>query len=236
VPKGMKEIHGLKLVAQYHDKYCQLFSQFDFAQKKKGRIIMIKFAIFVLFILSTQAFANVCEVDMVDNYSGRILNRFREYDYDGTCREAMKECRKQIRLSGWYGRADCRISRVERPYPNPDYNGQATRPIQVGEVVIFRNQFATVTNIDRGNLYSIQFKDNWRTTHHQIPREYLAVTNGCVRSEFEDLCTGHQVVTRDNQYGVVVGLHFNQKVVLRMNHRKEFLESNVDPFELDITR
>jgi len=31
VPKGMKEIQGIKFVGQYYDKYCQLFSQFMFA-------------------------------------------------------------------------------------------------------------------------------------------------------------------------------------------------------------
>jgi len=197
---------------------------------------MIRFALLGLIALSTQAFANICEVDMVDSYSGRILNRFREYDYDGTCREAMKECRKQIRLSGWYGRAGCRISRVERPYPNPDSSRDATRTIQTGEMVIFRNQFATVTNINEGNLYSVQFKNDWRTTHHQIPREFLAVTNGCIRSSYEKICTGHQVVTLNNRYATVVGLHFDQKVVLRFSQNGNNLESEVDPSELVITR
>jgi hypothetical protein len=199
---------------------------------------MKKLVLITLSLISISAFANICEVVMVDNYSGRIVDRFREYDYDGTCREAMKECRKELRLSGWYGRADCQVSSTSprRPDPTPDYSADATRPLQLGEVVIFNNQFATVAMIDRNNMYSVKYNDDWRSSHHQIPREYLAVTNGCLSVRGNNLCAGHQVLTRFNEYATVVGLQFDQRVIIRLQSSRGVLLDNVNPNELTIIR
>jgi hypothetical protein len=198
---------------------------------------MMKSFFFLLIAFSTSAFANICDVDMVDNYTGRVIDRFREYDYDGTCREGLKECKKQIRLSGWYGRAECFVrSRVPTPEPTPDYGPDATRPLRLGEVVIFNNQFATISLVDRNELYSIQYNNDWRSAHHQIPRPYIAVTEGCLNNSYNTICAGHQVMTRDNQYATVVGLQYNKMVILRMNVGTNPLRSNVDPNTLVITR
>jgi hypothetical protein len=198
--------------------------------------MIFKISLMTFLLFSSSVFASVCEVVMVENYTRRILDRFREYDYDNSCRESMKECKKALRLTGWYDRAECEIVSDRNPSPRTDYAPDATRFLNAGEVVIFNNQFATVTEVERGNLYSINYNDNWRSSHRRIPREYLAVTSGCIPVRGRNLCAGHQVIMRNNQYAVVVGLQYNLKVILRLLDGRGILLSDMDPYDLVITR
>lgn len=67
--------------------------------------------LFAMLLMSVQAFAQVCEVEMKDRYN-RTIRVFREYD----CQESMKQCRKTIRLQPHLGGVDC----VRRGDYNPD--------------------------------------------------------------------------------------------------------------------
>ncbi len=58
---------------------------------------MKKLIVLGLLSLSAQAFAQTCEVDMVDRYN-RVVRTFRAYGNDDSCVEGMKQCRKSIRL------------------------------------------------------------------------------------------------------------------------------------------
>lgn len=69
--------------------------------------------------LTSSAFANYCQVEMIETRSNRVIDRFSSYDdYDG-CKESMKECRKTIRLNGWLNRADCIRVGQQQPAPQP---------------------------------------------------------------------------------------------------------------------
>ncbi len=73
-------------------------------------------------MMSASAFALQCEVDMVDSRTNRLITTIRAYDYGDGCKEGMKECRKEIRILGLLGRADCVRATVKNPYPNPRPN------------------------------------------------------------------------------------------------------------------
>lgn len=79
---------------------------------------MVKTLALGLLTLSASAFAQTCRVDMVDNYSQRIIQTFRAYG-DQTCLEGMKQCRKEIRLRGLLNRADCLRAGSSVPGPGP---------------------------------------------------------------------------------------------------------------------
>jgi hypothetical protein len=85
----------------------------------------MKFFILLSFAtLSFSAFAQTCEVDMVDRYN-RVVRTFRAYGDPQTCIEGMKECRKSIRLDysndPHYpnGSLDCVRAGGNQPNPNP---------------------------------------------------------------------------------------------------------------------
>lgn len=82
--------------------------------------------------LSSSAFASLCEVDMVDNYN-RVITTFRSYDSFDGCKESMKECRKEIRLTNRVGRANCvranSVPTPPAPRPVPPSHRPNPRPV-----------------------------------------------------------------------------------------------------------
>lgn len=74
--------------------------------------------VFALAIMSSGAFAQVCEVDMVDRYN-RVIQTFRAYGEPSSCVEGMKECRKAIRLGPQLGGVDCIRVAQQQPTPTP---------------------------------------------------------------------------------------------------------------------
>lgn len=72
-----------------------------------------------LALMSVSAFAQMCEVEMVDRYS-RVVRVFRAYGDPNTCLEGMKECRKTIRLQPHLGGVDCIRRGDYNPNPNPN--------------------------------------------------------------------------------------------------------------------
>lgn len=80
---------------------------------------MKKLILFAVLSLSSQVFAQVCEVDMTDRYN-RTVRTFRAYGDPNTCIEGMKECRKTIRLQPHLGGVDCVRRGDYNPYPNPN--------------------------------------------------------------------------------------------------------------------
>lgn len=81
-----------------------------------------------LLIFTTSALAQICEVDMVDTYSNRIIRTFRAYGDPSTCIDGMKECRKTIRLQYSQNpqypnnRLDCVRAYAQTPVPTPNPN------------------------------------------------------------------------------------------------------------------
>lgn len=64
------------------------------------------------------ASANICTVDMVDSYR-RTIRTYTSYDAPN-CMEAMRDCRKEIRLEPGLGGVDClRVTANPDPRPNP---------------------------------------------------------------------------------------------------------------------
>lgn len=80
---------------------------------------MKKLILFAILSLSSQVFAQVCEVDMTDRYN-RTVRTFRAYGDPNTCIEGMKECRKTIRLQPHLGGVDCVRRGDYNPHPNPN--------------------------------------------------------------------------------------------------------------------
>lgn len=88
---------------------------------------MKSFISMALFLGASSAFANTCYVDMVDSYK-RTIRTYTSYDAPN-CMEAMRDCRKAIRLEPELGGSDClrldltptppNPTPTPNPYPNP---------------------------------------------------------------------------------------------------------------------
>lgn len=77
------------------------------------------FTLLALSLLSLPAFSQqTCYVDMVNRY-GNVVATFTAYDDPSVCFEAMKDCRRTIRLSPQLGGVDCVKEQVRRPVPQP---------------------------------------------------------------------------------------------------------------------
>lgn len=76
------------------------------------------FTLLTLSLLSLPAFSQqTCYVDMVNRY-GNVVATYTAYDDPSVCYEALKECRKAIRLSPQLGGVDC-VKEEVRPIPQP---------------------------------------------------------------------------------------------------------------------
>lgn len=82
---------------------------------------MKKFILAALVTMSaTSAFAQMCEVDMVDRYN-RVIRTFRAYGDARTCMDGMRECRKEIAMGGVRNQGyDCIRRAVVAPNPRPN--------------------------------------------------------------------------------------------------------------------
>ena len=78
---------------------------------------MKKILFALLALMSASAFAYTCRVDMVDRY-GRVVDTFyAQTDYNGMCRDGLRDCNREMRQRGINGRCETRNS-----YPNPNPN------------------------------------------------------------------------------------------------------------------
>lgn len=77
---------------------------------------MKKVFLISILILSASAFANICEVQLVDRYN-RVLHTFRASGGPNDCMEAMKQCRFEQRVRDLRHTTDC--VRVGSSYPDP---------------------------------------------------------------------------------------------------------------------
>ncbi|HXH74668.1 MAG TPA: hypothetical protein VNJ08_06860 [Bacteriovoracaceae bacterium] len=216
---------------------------------------MNKFLLLAVLGLSASAFArNSCEVDMIDNHTGRILDTFRVIDLDGSCKEGMKQCRFEIRQRNYLGRADCVKEQVRpvpgprhpvpgpsyptphHPIPAPEYGSEARRQIIAGESAIMNNRFVTVLGTSFGGTTAVKSTDGWSTIASNIDRSILAETKGCINSHYSQVCVGNQVIGQNNRYSTVVGIQIDGRVVLKSTDGWSTLQSNVEPSNLVITR
>ncbi len=79
---------------------------------------MKKFYLLMMILLSSSAFAQVCQIDMIRTFDNRILSSFHS---SGDCSFAMRECRTQIRLRYLEGQAQCVRSGLHVPAPRESY-------------------------------------------------------------------------------------------------------------------
>lgn len=200
--------------------------------------------------LSSSAFAYMCEVDMVDTRTNRIITTIRANDYNDSCREGMKACRFEIRQRGLLGRADCVRRTDSYPYPNPNPNPNpypfpdtnpnpypgsidARRMINNGESVIFNNRFVTAIGVSFNGLYAVRSTDGWNTISNNIRREELSVTNGCNMN----VCTSDSVIdVMSSRYVKVVALSFNDRFVTQSTDGWNTLMSNIERRNLAETK
>ena len=113
----------------------------------------------VMSMTAASAFANRCEVDMVDSRTNRYITTISAYDNNPTsCLEAMKECRKEIRLRNLYGVADCINPRSSSPYPDPRPNPYPQNPGPQNPYP-GQNYGITVTGLAENRLFTLTARD-----------------------------------------------------------------------------
>jgi hypothetical protein len=193
-------------------------------------------------------YAGRCEIGLTDRY-GRVQLTFRSNSSD--CFEAMKECRKTIRMDGRFqvGINDCvELSSNPGPqnpgpqnpgpqypgpqnpgpqYPGPQnpYPGQtgydARRMINNGESVILNSKYVTVMGVSFNGLYAVRSTDGWNTITNNVRREDLSVTNGCNAN----ICIADSVINvRTAKYVKVVGLQY----LTSLNRMEQFIVQSTD--------
>ncbi len=194
-------------------------------------------------MMSVSAFANYCEVDLIDN-RGRLVQRISERDYEGNCKESMKECRKTIRDRYVLGQYDCVRSTVNypnpnpRPYPNPNPNpgpigSDARRMLNNGESAIMSGRYVTVMGVSFQGLYAVRSTDGWNTITNGVRREALSVTNGCAYTT----CTSDSVIDiQSARYVTVVGISFDERVTTKSTDGWNTLVSGIETRNLAATK
>ncbi len=207
--------------------------------------------------VSAPAFANICEVDMINLRNNSLITRIRANDFGDNCREGMKACRLEIRQRGLHGRADCvRIEGrfpdhdprplpdyepIPRPrprpdqdhYPRPQPSSDARRPIGIGESTIFQNRYVTVAGVSFNGLFAVRSTDGWNTITNNIPRDQLSVTNGCNLG----LCANDSVIdVASARYVTVVGLSFSDRFITKSTDGWNTLSGQIDRRQLAETK
>lgn len=143
------------------------------------------FAILSLAAFSFSAFSQTCYVDMVDRYN-RAIRTYTGYGDQSICYEAMKECRKAIRLEPHLGGVDC-IKASSNPNPNPNPgNG-------IPDVVIRMGEIEQATNFALRNCYVVPNAGGWANQLY---------VNNSFRGNYQDGTQDAQLrrVIRDLQY------------------------------------
>lgn len=201
---------------------------------------MKKFVLIAAMTLSAQAFANLCEVDMVDTsrYSRPVLTTFRSSDGVDGCFSAMKQCRLEIRKRNLEQRADCVKSRFEnpipqpRPEPRPYPSSDAQRSVSINENVIVNNKYQTVIGYGVNNDFTVRSNDSWGTITRTVHRENISVTSGCNLG----LCVNDSVInTISGNRLAVAGLSYDNtfvtttsdswRTITSRNHRENLAET-----------
>lgn len=185
---------------------------------------MKKFLVLATLGLSASAFAQICEVDMVDRYN-RVVQTFRAYGDPTSCMEGMKECRKALRFGPQRGGVDCvraystptpptnpYPTPTPTPYPTPGYPSvDATRYLNQGENVIFNNAYYTVVGQAYNGTLALRNSYSGMITQN-IRREDIAVTSGCS----SQTCVNDSVINlNSSSYSRVMGLTFNGGFILK---------------------
>ena len=191
-------------------------------------------------MMSASAFALQCEVDMVDSRTNRLITTIRAYDMGDDCKEGMKECRKEIRLRGLFGRADCVRATVNYPDPRPNPNPNpgpigsvdARRMLSSNESAILNNRYVTVMGMNFQGLYAVRSTDGWNTLTNNVRREALSVTNGCAMN----VCTNDSVIDITSpRYLTVVGISFDERIVTKSTDGWNTLASGIERRNLAAT-
>lgn len=192
-------------------------------------------------MMSASAFANYCDVDMVD-YRGRFVTRISKLDYENTCRESMKECRRLTRTEARYLGNDCIKSTVSYPNPNPrpypdtnPYPGSidARRILNNGESAIMNNRYVTVIGSSFQGLYAVRSTDGWNTISNGVRREALSVTNGCAFNT----CTSDSVIDiQSARYVTVVGISYDERITTKSTDGWNTLVSGIETRNLAATK
>lgn len=140
-------------------------------------------------VSATSAFANICEVDMVDNRTNRRITTMRAYDFNDGCKEGMKECRKEIRLRGLLGRADCVRADDRYPYPGPQNPGpQNPGPgypgpqYGVNATALIENMLFEVSGRDASELYMNCLTDIRRLNLRNVDELFVTANGNRFRS------------------------------------------------------
>lgn len=191
-----------------------------------------------------------CEIGLTSR-TGQVLATFRSMNSD--CYEALKECRKEIRMNPRYqvNVNDCvEITRQgptnpgpSNPYPNPNPNPgpqypgpqypgpqtgyDARRMINQGESVIMNStaRYVTVAGVSFQGLFAVRSTDGWNTITNNVQRESLSVTNGCNLN----LCVNDSVINVSTaRYVTVVGLSFDDRFVTKSTDGWNTLATNQD--------
>ncbi len=196
--------------------------------------------------ISGSVFAQTCEVEMVESRSNRLIRTYRAYD----CYEAKKQCSKEIRTMGYYGRAECiqrdvtvyvptpipntRPDYDYRPNPNdyqtyPDYNqGQrfdAIREVVADETVIYNNKYVTVVGKSFGGSYTVRTTDSWPTLINNLTRSSLSVTRGCNLG----LCVKDLVINiNTSRYVKIAALSYDGRFIVQSDDSWPTLYSGID--------
>lgn len=199
-------------------------------------------------MMSVSAFANMCEVDMVETRNNRLITTIRAYDYGDDCKEGMKACRKAIRDMGRLGQADCVRATVNNPYPDPRPNprpypdtnpypgpvgSDARRMINNGESAIMNSRYVTVVGVSFQGLYAVRSTDGWNTITNGVRREALSVTNGCAYTT----CVNDSVIDINTaRYVTVVGIAFDERVTTKSTDGWNTLVSGIETRNLAATK
>lgn len=211
-----------------------------------------------LTLTAASAFAQYngrCEIGLT-NRNGQVLQTFRSVNSD--CYEALKECRKEIRMNSRYqvGINDC-VELNNRPgpqnpgpqnpgpqnpgpqYPGPQnpYPGQtgydARRMINQGESVVFNNRIVTVAGISFNGTFAVRANDVWNTITNNVRREALSVMNGCSQR----LCTSDSVIDISTRtYVKLIALSYDDRFVTQANDVWNTITSNIDRSRLAETK
>jgi hypothetical protein len=140
--------------------------------------------------LSASAFANVCEVEMVDSRTNRIFTTIRVYDNSGLCLEGIRQCQLQVRQRGLYGVADCvpvnETTRVPNPYPHPrPVSRNNSLPVQttsstntVSVVAYVRDNFFEVITQNSSEVYESCMSKISKIKNRSHMNESIFTVNG----------------------------------------------------------
>ncbi len=203
---------------------------------------MKKIVLLGLLSLSANAFSDSCTVQMVTT-NNRLVQTFRAHGID-SCLEAMKECRKSIRVDYSRNREypngslDCvqlGDDRNDNPIPNetPTYEPDAYRMLNSNETAIYNNKYVNVLGMSFGGLYAVKSTDGWNSVYNNIMRESLSVTKGCNLN----LCVSESAISVTNsRYVTIAGLSFNDRFVTKSTDGWNSLYSGISRQDLAETK